>query len=64
MLFARIDTPFVAVPDPQSVPAPMTTARQGLSVAVSRGPAGLSRHIPKQYLALVCEKKDIASQSK
>ncbi len=47
MLFARIDTPFVAVPDPQSNAGANDRLDKAFPQLFREGAAGLSRHIPK-----------------
>jgi hypothetical protein len=48
--FARVDTAFVAAPDPQSLTGLNERAEKGLPAAPSWG-VKLWRCIPKQYLA-------------
>ena len=54
LLFGRLDTPFVAVPDPQSNAGANDRLEQGVSAALSPRRAGLSRRLPKYDLAIVC----------
>ena len=64
MLFARIDTPFVAVPDPQSTPGANDRLDTGFPDVVPLRRCRLSARIPKQYLAAVrAHQKDSAFQT-
>ena len=55
LLFGRIDAPFVAVPDPQSNAGANDRLDKAFPTLLSRRRTGLSRHIPKQYLAFICQ---------
>ena len=47
MLFGRIETPFIAVPDPQSAIGVNDRLNKAFPSLFRAGPGRLSRHIPK-----------------
>ena len=53
LLLARLETPFVAVPDPQSLTGVSDRFNKAFPTLYRDRRAGLSRHIPKSYLEIV-----------